>query len=271
MHAPGLTTGPGSHCSPATTLTMPSPHADRVQLPLQCAVWTPSSHCSLRARSILLSPQKATVQSRLQLPDSVGQSLPHDAVSARSGPGSHSSPLSTVPLPHFSSDLQSAEQPSPDAVLPSSQTSPLMVSTMPLPQVSFDLQSAEQPSPETLLPSSQTSPLQVSTMPLPQVSSDLQSAEQPPQLVLSAPLSQTSPFDLSTMPLPQLSFDVQSAEQPSPSTMLPSSQTSPAAVSMRPLPHRVLMQTSWLAAHVVPAGQTRPFLHCTLVGWKQPP
>src|SRR2546425_1074140 len=44
------------------------------------------------------------------------------------------------------------------SVSPSSHCSPLIVSMMPLPQVSFDLQSAEQLSPETLLPSSQTSP-----------------------------------------------------------------------------------------------------------------
>src|SRR6185312_3145297 len=157
---------PASHCSPATTLRMPSPHAASVQLALQCPVSTPSSHSSPRAWLILPSPQKAMVQSRLHVAVSVGQSLPHAAVSARSVPGSHCSPTSTVPLPHFSSDLQSAEQPSPEAVLPSSQTSPLTVSTMPLPQVSFDLQSAEQPSPGALLPSSHTSPLPASPLPL---------------------------------------------------------------------------------------------------------
>ncbi len=68
-----------------------------------------------------------------------------------------------IPLPHVSSDLQSAEQPSPETLLPSSQTSPFDLSTMPLPHASFDLQSAEQPSPSLLLPSSQTSPLHVST------------------------------------------------------------------------------------------------------------
>src|SRR5439155_1120774 len=40
---------------------------------------------------------------------------------------------------------------------PASHCSPFAVSTMLLPQVSFDLQSAEQPSPEVVLPSSHAS------------------------------------------------------------------------------------------------------------------
>src|SRR5689334_19956929 len=47
---------------------------------------------------------------------------------------------------------------------PLSQTSPLIVSMTPLPQVSLDLQSAEQPSPAVVLPSSQASPLVLSRM-----------------------------------------------------------------------------------------------------------
>src|SRR3569623_1179838 len=42
-------------------------------------------------------------------------------------PRSHCSPIatSTIELPHVSSDLQSAELPSPETVLPSSQSSPV--------------------------------------------------------------------------------------------------------------------------------------------------
>src|SRR5439155_814540 len=103
-------------------------------------------------------------------------------------------------LPQVSCDLQSPEQPSPETVLPSSQTSPRVGSRMPLPHTSSDLQFAEQPSPETLLPSSQTSPWSVSTTLLPHVSSDLQSPEQPsPETLL--PSSHASSGV--TTPLPQ--------------------------------------------------------------------
>jgi hypothetical protein len=49
VHAGGLMPLPASHCSPATTLRMPSPHAASVQLALQFPVSTPSSHSSPRA------------------------------------------------------------------------------------------------------------------------------------------------------------------------------------------------------------------------------
>ena len=108
-------------------------------------------------------------------------------------PRSHCSPIvSTMPLPQTSRDLQSDEQPSPETVLPSSQTSPRPLSRTPLPQTSVDWQSAEQPSPRAVLPSSHSSPASMSTTPLPQVSSDLQSPEQPSPLWL-LPSSQTSP------------------------------------------------------------------------------
>ncbi len=71
-----------------------------------------------------------------------------------------------MPLPQRSVDLQSAAQPSPSTVFPSSHTSPAIASGMPLPHFSFDLQSASQPSPSTMLPSSHTSP--GSSWPLPQ-------------------------------------------------------------------------------------------------------
>src|SRR5215471_19337499 len=104
---------PLSHCSPWPLSRMPSPHASSLQF---------VRHGSSGA---------------LELP----------------APRSHcSSIVSTMPLPHTSSDRQSAEQPSPEMWLPSSHTSPRAVSVKPLPHTSVDLQSAEQPSPDVLLP-----------------------------------------------------------------------------------------------------------------------
>src|SRR5262245_59207963 len=60
--------------------------------------------------------------------------------------------------------MQSALQPSPSTLLPSSQTSP--GSLVPLPHTSPDLQSALQPSSSAMLPSSQSS--SASSTPLPQ-------------------------------------------------------------------------------------------------------
>src|ERR1043165_9148598 len=67
-----------------------------------------------------------------------------------------------MPLPQISVDLQSAEQPSPAAVLPSSQSSP--GSIVWLPHTSF-LQDAEQPSPSRTLPSSHSSPESMIALP----------------------------------------------------------------------------------------------------------
>ena len=50
------------------------------------------------------------------------------------------------------SSWQLPSQPSPPRRLPSSQASPVTVSITPLPQVSFDLQSALQPSPDAVGP-----------------------------------------------------------------------------------------------------------------------
>ena len=76
-------------------------------------------------------------------------------------PSSHCSPGSVRPLPHIRTERQSGAQ----LGVPS-QISPREVSTMRLPQVSLERQSERQPSPERLLPSSQTSPM--STRPSPQ-------------------------------------------------------------------------------------------------------
>src|SRR4029077_5317831 len=88
--------------------------------------------------------------------------------------GSHCSPcvpvLSTTPSPHFAF-LQVLRQSSWLFALPSSHCSP--GSRMPLPQPSPDRQSELQPSPLAVLPSSQTSPTWTSLMPLPQTSVDL--------------------------------------------------------------------------------------------------
>jgi hypothetical protein len=75
--------------------------------------------------SMIASPQRGSLQSAR-----------HGAfaVFALFAPASHCSPFaeSMMPLPQPSVDLQSAEQPSPEVVLPSSHASP--VSVMPSPQ-----------------------------------------------------------------------------------------------------------------------------------------
>src|SRR5437588_921230 len=92
------------------------------------------------------------------------------AVFEFAAPRSHSSPnaLSMIVSPHLRV-WQFVRHVAFGLLLllaPASHCSPAAMSRMPLPQVSADLQSPEQPSPETLLPSSQTSP--VSLMPSPQ-------------------------------------------------------------------------------------------------------
>ena len=61
-----------------------------------------------------------------------------------------------MPSPQKGSIVQSAEQPSPSMLLPSSHSSPS--SSMPSPQKGSTVQIAEQPSPSMLLPSSHSSP-----------------------------------------------------------------------------------------------------------------
>src|SRR5262245_11161575 len=158
-------------------------------------------------------------------------------------PSSQASPESTWPLPHTSLEQQSALQPSPSMVLPSSHASVscpagqlvsarISVSTRWLPQVSSERQSDAQPSPLSVLPSSQTSPTAVSSMPLPQTSSR------------------------------------QSAEQPSPETMLPSSHCSPAALT-KPSPQSSKIQVSCTSAQRAPTGQTSPDGQVVLPGSTQ--
>src|SRR5437588_296060 len=113
-------------------------------------------------------------------------------------PLSHCSPnaLSTTVSPHFC-DWQLVRHVALglfELSPPASHCSPLIGSITPLPQVSFDLQSAEQPSPETVLPSSQTSPFVLSRMPSPQrCGMQLMRHAAFGALLLEAPASQTSP------------------------------------------------------------------------------
>ncbi len=82
-------------------------------------------------------------------------------------PQSQPSPVatSTTPLPHASRDWQSALQPSPERVFPSSHTS--APSVTPLPHISTK-QLGPQPSPATVFPSSHSSPVARSTTLSPQ-------------------------------------------------------------------------------------------------------
>src|SRR5438477_294946 len=106
------------------------------------------------------------------------------------------------------------------------------MSMMLLPHVSSDLQSAEQPSPETVLLSSHASPTVPTTVPLPPGRHAMLSGSPPTAL----PSSHCSPFAVSMMPLPQVSFDLQSAEQPSPDRLLPSSHASSGVATPLPQP-----------------------------------
>ena len=80
--------------------------------------------------------------------------------------------------------VQSAEQPSPSAVLPSSHSSPRSSFAVAADAVDARLQVAEQPSPSTVLPSSHSSP--VSTVPLPQTGSGSGSSGQPRSTTMGA-------------------------------------------------------------------------------------
>ena len=244
----------GSHSSPASQSTMPLPQDSLLRQSAEQPspeTLAPSSQTSPASTSLL--PQYMTPQTAEQL-------------LAASG-GSHSSPAaqSVVPLPQDSSLRQSAEQPSPPAVLPSSHTSPASSSSLPqvisrqmleqpaaglggshssfasqsmipLPQDSSLSQPALQPSPSSQLPSSHTSP--GSTKPLPQYIS-WHSAEQP---ATASGGSHASPVAQSTIPFPQISRLWQSGEQPSPPSVFPSSQTSPG--SMVSSPHPGTMQSA---------------------------
>src|SRR3569623_970443 len=156
-------------------------------------------------------------------------------------PRSHCSPFatSTIELPHVSSDLQSAEQPAPETVLPSAQTSP--GSTILSPQrgswqfvrhLSFVF--------ALFVPSSHTSPsVRLSMMPSPHFGSR-QLARHSAFGVFELPrtTSLCSPLTTSTTPLPHVSFELQLLEQPSPLVVLPSSHTSPCSRSCTPSPQR---------------------------------
>ena len=263
---------PSSHTSPGSTIPLPQPVS--LQVAVQPPTGSGGSHSSPATQSVMPLPQLSSLrQSELQpsppseLPSSQtspGSVSPlpqymnwHDGEQSLAGPGgSHSSPASqsTMLFPHCSLLWQSALQPSPPAVFPSSQSSPASTaplpqaisvhdgeqllagpggshsspasqSMMPLPQLSSLAQSDEQPSPPAQLPSSHTSP--ASWTPLPQYMAT-HSAE---QLAAASGGSHSSPASESIMPLPQLSLLPQSAEQPSPETLLPSSQTSPGSTT----------------------------------------
>src|SRR5262245_13555528 len=104
-------------------------------------------------------------------------------------------------LPHTTSVRQLLLQPSPFVVWPSSQVSPRPLCSLPPPQNSLR-QTAEQLSPETLLPSSHCSV--PSTRPLPHTVSERQVLEQPSPLRV-LPSSQVSPRPACTTPSPQIS------------------------------------------------------------------
>src|SRR5687767_12378012 len=91
-------------------------------------------------------------------------------------PSSHSSPQSTIALPHTSC-LHVGEQSSPQVTLKSSHSSPM--SSVPLPQ-SSSRHWCEQPSPSIVLPSSHSSSPVTWSSPQPGGTNVRQSAEQPP-------------------------------------------------------------------------------------------
>src|SRR5690606_35819774 len=110
-------------------------------------------------------------------------------------PSSHSSVLSTIPLPQGGSLLQLLEQSSPSSVFPSSQSSLFDTCTNPSPQVAR-VQSLVQVSVFRLLPSSHSSsPL---TMPSPQLGRLQESVQ--PSVLSELPSSHSSRS--STTPLP---------------------------------------------------------------------
>src|SRR4029077_13167873 len=129
-------------------------------------------------------------------------------------PASHCSPfaVSTIELPQVSFDLQSLEQPSPETVLPSSQTSPLVLSSTPSPQrcgAQFVRQVAFGAF-EFAAPRSQISPNRVSTIASPHFWSKQDVRQVAFGLFeFAEPLSHCSPLTLSMIPLPQTSRDRQ--------------------------------------------------------------
>src|ERR1041385_648592 len=154
-------------------------------------------------------------------------------------PASHCSPfaVSMMLLPQTSSDLQSAEQLSPEITLPSSQTSPDAVSLMPSPQrrgVQFVRHIASAAF-EFDAPRSHSSPDRLSTILSPQ-RCVVQSGRHAAFGVFAfiEPLSHCSPLIVSMMALPHTSSDLQSAEQLSPDVVFPSSQISPVSRMLSP-------------------------------------
>src|SRR5262245_11444687 len=118
---------------------MPLPHSSvDLQLAAQPSPPTtlPSSQISPMSVSVTPLPQSANLQVALQKTPEVGSTLPGGSQSSFLGslPGNG---LSTLPLSQRSSDLQSAEQPSPSMLLPSSHFSPS--STWKSPQVCSSL------------------------------------------------------------------------------------------------------------------------------------
>ncbi len=235
-----------SHSSPVAGLVKPSPHEGNVQSESHATSFPPPvSHCSPAVALTIWSPHCCSVQLALQF--------------ALSVPSSHCSPASTSTrlLPQVSLDWQSARQPSPDTLLPSSQNSPL--SMEPLPQLS-SRQFWLHPSPPSKLPSSHASLRAVSSSPLPQVSLERQSARQPsPDTLL--PSSQTSSG--SRVPLPQVVLAKQSAVQLSSLRTLPSSQISPGSTT--PFPQVPMIHAVPSKVHWVPTGQRSPVWAQTVV------
>src|SRR5262249_43678997 len=153
-------------------------------------------------------------------------------------PLSHCSFLmgSMMPLPHVSSERQSPEQPSPDVMLPSSQTSATSLFLSPQ-RGTWQSGQHRSAASSWSMPASHCSPCFGSLIPSPHLGS-LQFVRHCESAAFEfiAPRSHCS-LIVSMMPLPQTSSERQSDEQPSPLTVLPSSQTSPNNTSVTPLPH----------------------------------
>ena len=122
---------PSSHCSPASVLTLQSPHVAVVQLTSQRRATGRAVVAILRRAGRIVLDAVAALLVRLAV-----RAAAVAALVVRRRRRSRPSPTSITPLPQVSSDLQSALQPSPPSVLPSSQASPIAVSTTPLPHVS---------------------------------------------------------------------------------------------------------------------------------------
>ena len=153
---------PSSHSSPMSSTPLPQPSPCRqssLQPPGACAVvadladWVLDAVAAALVRlavgraAIRVSPDRAIRVAVAALPSPravVGVAVVADLALA----------MSTMPLPHASSDLQSAEQPSPDTCCRRRRPRRHRCRARPSPQDSADLQSAEQPSPSMMLPSS---------------------------------------------------------------------------------------------------------------------